>query len=322
MKKSIGVLLLIALMLFAVGCQSATEPETPEIPSDVVAVANGVQISVDDYMKNFLILEYTYTLSYGEDIWTEEYNGRPLKEVIMDELLDNLVKEQIIVEYMEGQGIDAVQADIDEYYANFQTAVEGDEDLAAFYEENGIDEAFIKEQIRMQLQVDAFYYLIEDEMAADQAFLEDMYENFKLEVRARHILLPTLEVAQAALSRLESEDFAAVAAEISDDEGSKEEGGELGFFARDVMVPEFEAAAFALDVDEISDPVQTQYGYHIIQVEEIHTLNGLIESGITDDEIQMFQDYILGYLANEEFENRIETLYGEADIQTYPENIQ
>lgn len=322
MKRWIGLLLIMVLVLAVAGCQSASEPETPEVPENVVAVANGQEISIDEYMKNFEILEYTYTISYGEEIWTEEYNGRPLRDVIMEELLNNLIKERLIAQIVEDEGIEIPQEDIDTYYADFQTAVENDADLAAFYEEKEIDEPFIREQIEMQLMVDEYYMMIEDGIASDTDYLEEMYENFKLEVRARHILVPTEEVALATLSRLENEDFAVVASEISEDTGSKEDGGDLGYFARDVMVGEFEEAAFALGIGEVSEPVQTDYGYHIIKVEDIHTLNGLIETGITDDEIQMFKDYILSYLANEEFENQIAQLYDEADIQKYPENIQ
>lgn len=67
------------------------------------------------------------------------------------------------------------------------------------------------------------------------------------------------------------EDFAVVAKEVSDDTGSAVNGGDLDWFGKGAMVPEFEAAAFALKKGEISKPVQTQYGQHIIQVTDIRT---------------------------------------------------
>lgn len=87
------------------------------------------------------------------------------------------------------------------------------------------------------------------------------------EVHARHILVATEAEAKEIAERLKKgEDFATVAKEKSKDEGA--EGGDLGFFARGQMLKPFEDAAFALEVGQISEPVQTQFGWHIIKVEE------------------------------------------------------
>lgn len=89
------------------------------------------------------------------------------------------------------------------------------------------------------------------------------------EVRARHILVETREEAQDVLARLAAdEDFAAIAQEVSQDPGSAQRGGDLGFFARDRMVAPFAEAAFALEPGEVSEPVETQFGWHVIKAEE------------------------------------------------------
>lgn len=87
------------------------------------------------------------------------------------------------------------------------------------------------------------------------------------EVHARHILVPTEEEAKAALARVKGgEDFAKVADEVSKDPGSQ--GGDLGWFTKDRMVPEFADAAFKLDKNQISDPVKSQFGWHVIKLED------------------------------------------------------
>ena len=109
--------------------------------------------------------------------------------------------------------------------------------------------------------------------AASDAAIQKTYDDVakqqkpEEEVRARHILVETEPDAQAALKRLKAgDDFGKVANEMSKDPGSK--GGELGWFTKEGMVPEFAAAAFKMQPGQISDPVKSQFGWHIIQVEE------------------------------------------------------
>jgi parvulin-like peptidyl-prolyl isomerase len=86
-------------------------------------------------------------------------------------------------------------------------------------------------------------------------------------VHARHILVATEAEATDIRNQLEhGADFATLAKAKSTDTGTKDKGGDLGWFPRGVMVPEFDQAAFSLKVGEISQPIKSQYGYHIIQV--------------------------------------------------------
>ena len=89
------------------------------------------------------------------------------------------------------------------------------------------------------------------------------------QVRARHILVETAEQAAAAQQRLAAgEDFAAVAAAVSTDSASAARGGDLGWFGRGRMVPPFEEAAFGAEIGKVVGPVKSDFGYHLIQVQE------------------------------------------------------
>jgi len=92
------------------------------------------------------------------------------------------------------------------------------------------------------------------------------------EVRARHILVESEDEAKQAQARVKGgEDFAKVAGDLSKDPGSKTDGGDLGFFTKDRMVEPFAEAAFKMEPGQISDPVKSQFGWHVIKVEEKRT---------------------------------------------------
>jgi peptidyl-prolyl cis-trans isomerase C len=118
------------------------------------------------------------------------------------------------------------------------------------------------------------------------------------EIHARHILVATEAEAKEIAERLKKgEDFAALAKEKSKDPGA--EGGDLGFFTRGQMLKPFEDAAFALEVGEISEPVQTQFGWHIIKVEEkrdqpLPTFDQVKEAIIAQLVQQKAQDVVTG----------------------------
>jgi len=119
------------------------------------------------------------------------------------------------------------------------------------------------------------YLATEAHKAVTPASIAKLYEETikslppEQEVRARHILVETEDQAKAVLARLnKGEDFAKVSAELSKDPGSGQQGGDLGWFTKERMVPEFAEAAFKLEPGKLSDPVKTQFGWHVLKVEE------------------------------------------------------
>lgn len=122
------------------------------------------------------------------------------------------------------------------------------------------------------------YLTSESKKAATQEAAKKLFDDTvktlkpEEEVRARHILVPEEAQAKAALERLKKgEDFAKVASELSKDPGSGKEGGDLGWFAKERMVPEFAEAAFKLEKGQLSEPVKSQFGWHVIKLEDKRT---------------------------------------------------
>ena len=104
-----------------------------------------------------------------------------------------------------------------------------------------------------------------------KAFYEDQVKGMKPEeeVQARHILVDSEDKAKEIADKIaKGGDFAALAKENSKDPGSKDDGGMLGFFGRGQMVPQFEEAAFRLKKGEVSPPIKSQFGFHLIKLED------------------------------------------------------
>ena len=117
-----------------------------------------------------------------------------------------------------------------------------------------------------------------------------------------------LKKSQELLERArKGEDFAKLATENSDDQGSKDKGGEYDFFGHGKMMPEFEKAAFALQPGQISEPVETQFGYHIIKLEERRAA----AAPTADDKVRQ---QIVEKLKQEKIEARIEEITASSDV--------
>ena len=122
--------------------------------------------------------------------------------------------------------------------------------------------------LRSQDAADQFLFI--ESWPSDAAYAEAAKQmGEEQEVRARHILVETEDQAKAILADLKKGgDFAAIAKEKSKDTGAAAQGGDLGYFTKDQMVPEFAEVAFKLDKGKLSDPVKSQFGWHIILVED------------------------------------------------------
>lgn len=107
-----------------------------------------------------------------------------------------------------------------------------------------------------------------------KAFYDEQVKAIKPveEVRARHVLVEGEEDAKKIITRVKGgEDFGKIAKEVSKDPGSGAEGGDLGYFTKERMVPEFAEAAFAAKVGDVVGPVKSQFGWHVIKVEDRRT---------------------------------------------------
>ncbi|HEY5952814.1 MAG TPA: peptidylprolyl isomerase [Terrimicrobiaceae bacterium] len=200
------------------------------------------------------------------------------------QILDELITEKLVNK--AAAGITVPQADVDAQIAKIKAQFPSDEAFSKQLSQVGQTPEQLSETIRKMLQQQRW---LEDQLAGKTDISDEeakkFYDENKKEfeqpetVKASHILFRVnkddsedvvnqkLKAAQTAETRAKKgEDFTALAKELSEEPGAKESGGDLGFFAKDRMVPEFAEVAFSEKVGDVSDPVRTQFGWHVIKV--------------------------------------------------------
>jgi len=203
---------------------------------------------------------------------------------IRGQALESMIVEQLLAEQVKKMGISITDKDVNDKLNEIIAAQPGGmtmESFKAMLAAQGQSFDVVKGQIKKTLGYEKLLGIVEVNDAEAKAFYDENKEDFNKpeQVKASHILVKvaptaTPEEKTAAKAKIDGllkqvkggGDFAALAKENSDDPGSKIMGGDLGFFDRNTMVKEFADTAFAMKVGQVSNVVETQYGYHIIKV--------------------------------------------------------
>ena len=222
-----------------------------------IALVNGEEISTAVYQEELERALYSVTAQYAVD-WNDPENRSPLPS-FQDQVLDQIIDRTLLRQLVSQEEITVDPEEVEAEIALLKAQIEQDASFAdweSFLVENNLTEEVIRSLIADELLVAALVEKHGGSQVSEQ-------------VLASHILVETEETGQEVLDKLASgEDFGALATEYSIDTGSKDQGGDLGWFPRGMMVPEFEEAVFSLEPGETSELVQTDFGYHIIQVYE------------------------------------------------------
>ncbi|RBP00825.1 peptidylprolyl isomerase [Rossellomorea aquimaris] len=184
--------------------------------------------------------------------------------------LDTLIAEKIVELEGDKEDISVKDSEIDEELKSMKDSYGGEEAFDEALASSGASLDSVKENIRSFLITEK---LLKDRISISDDQIKEYFEANKdtfaqeEQVEASHILVEDEKTAQEVKKKLDDGgDFAELAKEYSTDTSNAESGGELGFFAKGEMVTEFDEKAFAMKKGEISEPVKTEFGYHIIKV--------------------------------------------------------
>lgn len=268
-RDNTKVILVVAGIILVIGTVAATfafAGSAGKAPSKYIAEINGIKLERNQFEQDFYyVWQQQNQMSYGQLTGLDQ---EPMRAQYMMQLL----MREALLDEAKNLGLDATKEEIDAEMAQIAEAVGGADELKARLDIIGISEDTLKEDIRNSV----IFEKLQDEITKDVDVTDDEVRQQLEEVNASHILVDNEELANELYQKLQDgADFAELAKEYSLDTGSKDDGGALGFFGRGVMISEFEDAAFNLEAGEISEPVRSQFGYHIIKT---------IEHKVLDDE--------------------------------------
>ena len=305
--RSLMMCVMFVLGMFSAGAVAAE-------PTDVVAKVNGediLQQDVDQIIDVFVLPQFQ-AQNPGAELPAEQ------RTQIEKNIVEQLVTERVLIQKATEDGISADEALVNERFeqAKTQRPDLSDEMLRGLLEKDNMIQTLLENAVISKISVT-------DEEA--QAYYDEQQEQFQEpeQIQASHILIQVAqdagdEAKQTARQKIdevlvlakEGQDFAELAKEYSEGP-SKDQGGDLGFFPKGAMVPAFEEAAFALEIDEISEVVETQFGYHIIKLVAKKEARSVPFDEVKEQLKQVVQQQKTGT----EVKAWVEALKAEADVE-------
>jgi foldase protein PrsA len=314
--KRIGLLVwVMGLILISglVGCRSSDTPTvplplptatpeqqiaepTPTFAEPLAALVNGVPIFLDDYLVQVTQAEQAL-ISQGIDANTAE--GQQALSQAHSRVLEAMIEQEIILQAAAREGIAVADETVSTTVQQSITEAGGEDVFQAWLQANGLTADDYRLSLHAQLVAQVMFQQVTRDVPTEAE-----------QVRARHIALTTEEEARQVLARLQNgEDFATLAKQLSQDATTRDNGGDLGFFPRDLLLsPEIEKAAFSLAPQQISDVIRTQFGqYHIVQVLEKEASRPLPEDVLHRLREKAFERWLTEQMAGAEILRFVET---------------
>ncbi len=294
-----------------------------------LATVNGEEIKKDEFEKQLKLGAFTINTTYGEEAWDNDFGqGEKLRDKFNQLTIDSMINTRALLQEAKKQKVEVKDADVDKQYKEFMESLKKDKKVKEEYDQLKLDEKFVKGEIKNNMVANKLREKIEKDIKVSDQDVKDFYNKHKKEydkdvLDAAHILFLTTDEkgkklpddkkkevkkkAEEVLKKAkDGEDFAKLAKEYSQDPGSKDKGGELGEFEKGQMVPEFEKAAMALKPGEISDIVESQFGYHIIK------LNKKEHKVISLDEAK---ESIIEAVKQQKFKEKMDKIKNDAKVE-------
>lgn len=273
--------------------KDASKKSENNLPDNAVATINGEEIKKDDYKEE---------ISFYGSMLASQQGLKP-------SIVQMMVQDKLISDDLDKNDIKVSDDEISDAFMETVNKMGGQEAFDKMLDDYNMDVDKFKDTVKKDLMYQKHKEWFDENHKVTDEDIKKYYDENKEDfskVDASHILVEDEETAKEVKEKLDNgEDFAELAKEYSKDSQNASEGGELGEFSKGQMVEEFEEKAFSMKEGEVSNPVQTQFGWHIIKINKK-----------SDDSYEDSKEDIKATLEEEKYKDYINELNENADIVT------
>jgi len=309
-KKSGLVLLAAALILILTlsGCSDSSGGDK------TLAVVNGTEITQEEFNQRFNIIASQY------DFDPENAEHVAYQEELEKQVLNSMIDEEVLLEEAGKNEISITDEEINEEIEMYKSSFSSEEEFQNYLTQYlKLNEEEFKTILKNDMIISKLFEQVTADVTETSGSPREYFENNQNlfvkgeEVSATHILVETEEEAKTIIEEIQNgKDMNEIAAEKSIDPSAQNNMGELGYFGKGAMVPEFENVVFNMEVGELyPEPVQSQFGYHVIRLNDKVEAEDISFSDV-EEEIKF---YLLEEERNQVFAEYIDELKNQAEIE-------
>lgn len=284
---------------------------TPK-PENAVARVNKDYVTREEFDADFNLYKQYFTQGGEDESMLDEKrpDGTTIREELQKQVVHQLVMSKLIEKDMEDNSITVSDEEVEQKVEESIQQVGGEEEFNTYLTNIGQDLESYKVSLRKGIGFQKHNEWYKENHVPTEEEINSYFEEHKDDViryLVSHILVDTEEAAKEIKTELDGgANFETLASEKSIDTGSALQGGSIGMINKSSsIVPEFMEAVIAMNEGEISDPVQTQFGYHIIRMDKVY-----------DDAKELESDIIM-MIHQEGYEAYLEDLFNKADVETF-----
>jgi foldase protein PrsA len=309
--RRIALVFIAASALFLGGCGQLLEPAAAVVRENKITV-NEIDSALDDFES-----------SPEFQRLAEQNDSNAIRKQFEQGYLAVLIRREVLRAEAEKMNIEVTDAELDEQIEQIRAGFDSPQAFEEAMEERGLTLELLRERVRDSQYEDELRAKVVDEVAPSEDELRAEYESRKAQyqqMRASHILFKPADkvVAQGVADQLQSASdkelpalFKQMSTEYTIDKVAEKKGGDLGFFLPGQFDPKFVAAAQDLSVGEVSDPVKTDFGWHVIYLTDRRTLS--FEEARKD-----FEDELTVQTQDEAWREWLLSVYRAAEVKVNP----